>query len=136
MALRKVGKNESYSRKAEVKGKVVSFQHLTLHKKSNVHYLLDTAFDFTGVEEEKLLRLAGETLLIRWRTAFKDADAVDDNADKQTVKVSEMLAGRKPRMSKAEKVENLLEQMDPDEAAKMLAALQKKLKARGEAAKG
>lgn len=136
MALRKIGKNESYSRKAEVKGTVVTFDHLTLHKKSNVSYLLTTGFDFKDVPQETLLRLAGETLLIRWRTAFKDADAVDDNADKQVVKVAEMLAGRKPRMSKAEKVENLAANMTPEEIQKTIAALQAQVKARKEAAKG
>ena len=136
MALRKVGKNESYSRKAVVDKGVVFFEHLTLHKKSNVHYLLKTAFDFKDVPQDTILRLAGETLLIRWRTAFKDAETVDDNADNQTVKVVEWLKGKKPRMSKAEKVENLLESMSADEASKMLAALQKKLKDRAAAAKG
>lgn len=136
MALRKVGKNESYSRKAVVEKGVVSFEHLTLHKGSNVHYLLKTAFDFKDVAQDAILRLAGETLLIRWRTAFKDAEAVDDGADNQIVSVKEMLAGRKPRMSKSEKVENLLDSMSADEAQKMLASLQAKLKARKEASKG
>lgn len=136
MALQKIGKTETYSRKAEVKGTVVSFQHSTLHKGTKVHYLLNTGFDFKDVAQETILRLAGETLLIRWRTAFKDAETVDDAADKQVVKVAEMLKGRKPRMSKAEKVENLLESMSPDEAAAMLAALQKKIAQSKASAKG
>lgn len=125
MALRKVGKNESYSRQAAVDGQKVSFQHLTLHKGTNVHYLLNTGFDFTGVEPKTILRLAGETLLIRWRTAFKDAEAVDDSADHQIVKVADMLKGRKPRMSKSEKVENLAATMTPEEIARTIANLQK-----------
>lgn len=136
MALRKVGKNESYSRKASVDKGVVSFEHLTLHKKSNVHYLLNTSFDFANVPQETILRLAGETLLIRWRTAFKDADAVDDTSDKQVVKVAEWLKGKKPRMSKAERVENTFDDMTPEEQARVLKALQDKIRARKEAAKG
>jgi len=136
MSLKKVSKSESYSRQATVTGQVVKFQHLTLHKASNVHYLLNTAFDFTGVNPEAILRLAGETLLIRWRTAFKDAEAVDDAADNQVVKVAEMLKGRKPRMSKAEKVENLAASMTQEEIQKAIAALQAKVAKKDAARKG
>lgn len=134
--LKKVSKNESYSRTAKVEGQIVRFQHNTLHKVSNVHYLLNTAFDFTGVDAATILRLAGETLLIRWRTAFKDAETVDDSADNQVVTVREMLKGRKPRMSKGEKAINLVASMTPEEQAALLATLQAKVAKKEAARKG
>lgn len=134
--MKQVAKNESYSRKAIVEGNVAKFEHLTLHKASGGHYLLTTSFDFKDVAIEHILRLAGETLLIRWRTAFKDAETVDDTADKQVVSVKDMLANKKPRMSKAEKVENLAANMTPEEIARTIASLQATVKARKEAAKG
>lgn len=136
MALRKVSKSESYSRQAIVDKNTVKFQHLTLHKSSNVHYLLNTTFDFDKVDHKTLLRLAGETLLIRWRTAFKDAETVDDAADNQVVAVAAMLKGRKPRMSKADKVENLAATMSQEEIQKAIAALQAKVTQQQANAKG
>ena len=105
--MRKVTKATSVERTAVVQGQVVKFQHVTLNRPSNTKYVLQTAFDFAGVQQDQILRLAGETLLIRWRTAFKEADTIDDNADGQVVKVTKMLQGRKPRMSASQKVEKL-----------------------------
>lgn len=92
-------------------GSKVVMDHVTLHKASDVSYQLRTTFDFTGVEYKDILKLASETLVIRWRTAFKGAKTVDDIADNQLVNVRKMLSGSKPRMNKQEKVTNLLSSM-------------------------
>ncbi len=122
--MRQVKKGESVPRTAKVEGNRVFFQHLTLHKPSGVHYLLRTGFDFTGVPEEAIKRLAGETLLIRWRTAFKNAEKIDDSADNQLESVAKMLSGRKPRMTKAERADKLVQEMTSAERIALLQKLQ------------
>lgn len=122
--MKQVKKGESVSRTARVDGQKVFFQHVTLNRPSGVQYLLRTGFDFTGVPDEVVRRLAGETLLIRWRTAFKDAKKVDDAADNQLVSVVKMLAGRKPRLSKAERVEKLVPDLSAAEKIALLQRLQ------------
>jgi hypothetical protein len=96
-------------------GSRVVMDHVTLHKATDVSYQLRTTFDFAGVKYEDILKLASETLVIRWRTAFKGADKVDDEADHQTVSVAKMLKGNKPRMSKQAKVAKVLADMTPEE---------------------
>lgn len=95
-------------------GRVV-MDHVTLHKATDVSYQLRTTFDFEGVNYSDILKLASETLVIRWRTAFKGADKVDDAADNQTVSVKKMLTGSKPRMSKQDKVAKVLADMTAEE---------------------
>lgn len=109
-------------RSLEVNGDVVKVVHTTLHKASNQHYVLTTSFDYTGINRETLLRIATETLLIRWRTAFKGAETVDETADNQVVNVQKMLKGSRPRMSKADRATKVLADMSVDE--KRLVALQ------------
>jgi hypothetical protein len=120
--MKQVRKGETIARTAKVEGLKVWFQHLTLHKPSGAHYALRTGFDFANVPQEAILRLAGETLLIRWRTAFKNAEKIDDSADNQLNNVVKMLSGRKPRMTKTERAERLFEDMS---AAERIALLQK-----------
>lgn len=120
--MKQVKKGEAVSRTAKVEGNRVFFQHLTLHKATGARYLLRTGFDFDGVPADAIKRLAGETLLIRWRTAFKNAEKVDDTADNQLVSVVKMLSGRKPKMTKTERAEKLFDGMS---AAERIALLQK-----------
>lgn len=122
--LKQVKKGEAISRTAKVEGLKVWFQHLTLHKPSGVHYALKTGFNFDGVPQDAILRLAGETLLIRWRTAFKSAEKIDDSADNQLNSVVKMLTGRKPRMTKTERAERLFEDMSSAERIALLQKLQ------------
>lgn len=122
--MKQVKKGESVSRTARVEGQKVFFQHLTLHKPTGAHYLLRTGFDFAGVPQDAILRLAGETLLIRWRTAFKNAEKIDDSADNQVQLVTKMLQGRKPRMTKQERAEKLFEDMSSAEKLALLRKLQ------------
>lgn len=125
--MKQVKKGESISRTAKVDGNKVWFTHLTLHKPTGAHYALRTGFNFEGVSEEAIKRLAGETLLIRWRTAFKNAERIDDSADNQLVSVVKMLSGRKPRMTKAERAERLFEDMTGAERIALLQRLQAQL---------
>lgn len=98
----------AYERKATVNGAKVSFQHLTLHAATETFYLLNTTFDFSGVTQQQLLRLAGENRLIAWRTAFKGADKVDETADNQVVDVAKWLSKvRAPKMSTGDAITNL-----------------------------
>lgn len=119
-----IKKGEGYPRTTKVDGKKVFFEHSTLNKPSNVHYALRTGFNFENVPEDVILRLAGETLLIRWRTAFKNAEKIDSSADNQLVGVVKMLTGRKPRMSKAERAERLIQDMPAAERIALLQRLQ------------
>jgi hypothetical protein len=96
-------------------GSRVVMDHVTLHKATDVSYQLRTTFDFEGVRYSDILKLASETLVIRWRTAFKGADKVDDAADNQVVSVLKMLKGSKPRMSKQQQVAKVLADMSPEE---------------------
>lgn len=131
--MKQVKKGETISRTAKVEGQKVWFTHLTLHKPSGVHYALRTGFDFTGVPDEVVRRLAGETLLIRWRTAFKNAEKIDDSADNQLNNVVKMLSGRKPRMTKAERAERLVQDMTSAEKIALLQRLQAEVREREEA---
>jgi len=90
-----------------VKGDVVIMQHTTLHKATDTNYAMTTTFDFAGVSRDDILKCAAEMLLIRWRTAFKNSEAVDESSDNQTVKVVEMLAKGRKKLSKTEKVKKL-----------------------------
>ena len=120
------GKKAEYERKCSVDGTLVKFQHATFNKKTNRTYILTTDFDFTGVPHKTVERLAAETLLIRWRTAFKNAEKVDDSANGTVVKVTDMLKGRKPRMSREQRVVNeAVKITDPARIAEIIAALQK-----------
>lgn len=122
--MKAIGKKDSYERKASVEGSFVRFQHLTLHAASNTHYLLNTTFNFTDVPTSVLLRLAGENRLIAWRTAFKNADKVDDTADNQTVDVAKWLSkARAPRMSAGEAIVNLAGKLTKEQLAKAIAEL-------------
>lgn len=106
-----------------VSGNVVTMDHVTLHKASDTHWQLRTTFDFENVSRETILKLASETLLIRWRTAFKNAETVDETADNQVVNVEKMLKGSKPRMSKKDKLTRTLADMSQAERLEMLAHL-------------
>lgn len=119
-----IKKGEGYPRSVKVDGRKVFFEHSTLNKPSNVHYALRTGFNFENVPDDVILRLAGETLLIRWRTAFKNAEKIDSSADNQLVGVVKMLTGRKPRMSKAERAERLIQDMPAAERIALLQRLQ------------
>jgi hypothetical protein len=108
-----------------VTGDTVTCDHVTFHPPTDSHWQLRTTFDFTDVSRETMLRLASETLVIRWRNAFKNADAVDETADNQTVSVKEMLKGSKPRMSKKNKLVRDLSDMSELERLEVLAHLAK-----------
>lgn len=131
--MRIVTKESGYSRTVTNKGSQVWFEHATLHKASGNIYALRTGFDFANVPEDVIRRLAGETLLIRWRTAFKGAEHVDETADNKLVSVTKMLTGRKPRMSKGERIEKLSEEMSKAEKLALLKRLQASLETEGEA---
>jgi hypothetical protein len=115
MALKVVDPKKGGEKAVIVKDNIVVMDHVTLHKATDVHYQLRTTFDFEGVAHSDILKLASETLVIRWRTAFKGAEKVDDAADNQIVKVKDMLKGSKPRMSKQDKVAKVLADMTPEE---------------------
>jgi hypothetical protein len=112
-----LAKGQEAAKSTVVKGNVVTCVHSTLHKPTDTNYQLTTAFDFDGVGPDDILRLATETVLIRWRVAFKNAESVDDTSDNQTVKVKDMLKGAKPRMSKAARAAKVLSDMTPEEKA-------------------
>lgn len=130
--LKQVKKGETISRTAKVEGNVVWFNHLTKHRPSSVHYALRTGFDFANVPQSAILRLAGETLLIRWRTAIKDAEKVDDIVDNQLNSVVKMLTARKPRMSKAEQASALAKELSPDAKRALLKQLMAEIEPEGE----
>lgn len=88
-------------------GDVVTMRHTTLHKASGKHYELTTVFDFTGVSEESRTRMAAEMLLIRWRSAFKNAEAVTDAEDNQRIMVAAMLSKSRKKLSSKEKLARL-----------------------------
>ena len=90
-----------------VAGDIVTMQHTTYHKASDSHYGLTTTFDFADVDRDSIVKLAAECLLIRWRTAFKNAEKVSDADDNQRVKVAEMLAKGRRKLTLAQKVQKL-----------------------------
>lgn len=104
-------------------GSRVVMDHVTLHKATDEHYQLRTTFDFTDVDYKDVLRLAAETLVIRWRGAFKNADKVDETADNQIVNVKKQLRGAKPRMSREDKLTRIFAEMTKEEKAALLAQL-------------
>jgi hypothetical protein len=112
-----LAKGAEANKSTTVKGNVVTCVHSTLHKPSDTNYQLTTTFDFSDVGPDDILRLATETVLIRWRVAFKNADSVDDTSDNQVVKVKDMLKGAKPRMSKAARALKTLSEMSDEEKA-------------------
>jgi hypothetical protein len=105
----------------------VQCKHTTLHKASGKHFALSTTFDFTGVSEQDILKAATEMLLIRWRTAFKNAEKVDDSADNQHVMVSDMLRNNRPRFSKEERVNKAVQALSSDDKKALLAKLMAEL---------
>jgi len=121
--MKEVSKKFGGDKATIVKDNVVVMDHVTLHKASDKFYQLRTTFDYTDVPRETILALASETLLIRWRTAFKSADKVDETSDNQTVLVAKMLKGAKPRMSKGEKLTRLLSDMTREEKEAILLQL-------------
>ena len=130
--LKQVKKGETIARTAKVEGDTVWFNHLTKHRPSGVHYALRTGFDFANVPRAAILRLAGETLLIRWRTAIKDAEKVDDIVDNQLNSVVKMLTARKPRMSKAEQASALAKELSPDAKRALLKQLMAEIEPEGD----
>lgn len=90
-----------------VNGDVVSMRHTTLHKASGKHFELSTTFDFTGVSEGRKQKLAAEMLLIRWRSAFKNAEKVDESADNEIVMVADMLAKGRAKLTPKQRLERL-----------------------------
>lgn len=127
-----VHEGESVTRTAKVDGNTVRFQHVTLHRPSKRKYLLNTAFDFTGVAQPAILRLAAEALLIRWRTAFKIAKTVSDVDDNKVVSVSRMLTDRKPRKDVTTRVAELAGKMTKEQLLKAMAEVQARLDAASE----
>src|SRR6185295_7622373 len=108
-------KNSSDGEKARiVQGNTVLCKHTTLHKASGKYLNLMTSFDFEGVNQDRILKLAAETLLIRWRTAFKDADTIDEGADNQVIEVKSQKFG-KIRFTKAQKAAKAFEDMPVEE---------------------
>lgn len=117
-------KNSSDGAKARtVIGEKVVCKHTTLNKPSGKHYNLTTTFDFSEVTRARLLVLAAETVLIRWRHAFKDADTITDDADNQEVSSEDIMRGRAPRFSKAEQFEKYFQELDAEQRKVMLARL-------------
>lgn len=114
--MKKVDKKFGGDKSTVVQGDNVVCEHVTLHKATDTYWQLHTTFDFTGVSRETILKLAAETLVIRWRTAFKNADKIDEeSADNQVVSVVKMLKGSKPRMSKADRAAKTLADMSDAE---------------------
>ena len=122
--MRIVKKTDTFERTATVQDNKVKFCHTTLHKASDNTYALTTTFDFTGASQQDILRLAAETLLIRWRTTFKNADKVDDSADNTTVNVVKMLSGSKPKMTSEQRREKMISEMTTEEKIALIARLQ------------
>lgn len=125
--MREVKGKVSDSRSLTVLGNVATVVHTTLHKATEKHFELRTVFDFADVPQDRIIALATETLVIRWRTAFKNAETVDDSCEKETVKVKEMLKGKKPRMSRSAKAVSLMETMSKEDLQKLLQEQAKKL---------
>lgn len=105
--MRKVETKTGGEKATVVNGLVVKMQHTTYHKASDSHFAMTTSFDFADVSEEDIRKMAAEMLLIRWRTAFKNSEKVDEKADGETVKVAEMLKKSRSKLTLAEKVKRL-----------------------------
>jgi len=120
--MREVKSSADSAKSRVVKENIVTCQHVTMHKPSGKFYALTTSFDFTEVAHERLLRLAAETLLIRWRIAFKNADKVDDTADNQMVEVADLRTA-KPRFTKAQKAVKAFGDLSPEEKTILLEKL-------------
>jgi len=103
--MRKVDSKTGGEKATTLSGSVVTMQHTTFHKASDASYAMTTSFDFTGVPQEAIIKAAAEMLLIRWRTAFKNAEKLDETADNQTVNVLEMLSKGRKKLSSKEKLE-------------------------------
>ena len=103
--LRKVDSKTGGEKATVLSGSVVTMKHTTYHKATDASYAMTTAFDFAGVPQEAIIKAAAEMLLIRWRTAFKNAEALDESADGQTVSVKDMLAKGRKKLSAAEKLD-------------------------------
>lgn len=90
-----------------VNGDVVTMQHTTFNRATDSHYAMTTSFDFAGVSRDAILKLAAETLVIRWRTAFKTADDITDFEDGETIEVAAMLAKGRQKVSRVQKAQKL-----------------------------
>ena len=121
--MRTLKKGESYARQHDVQGNIVKFVHSTLNKPSGLVYVLTTSFDFANVAQRTILRWAGEALLIRWRTAFKNAKQVTEKADNEVVQVAKMLT-RKPRKDKVQAIGELAGKLTKEQLRKAIAELQ------------
>lgn len=111
---------------------LVRCRHTTLHQATGKYFNLTTTFDWKDVTPDDILKQATETMLIRWRTAFKDADTVDGDADNQVISVKQMLKGQRPKFTKAQRVERVVDSMTPDEKRALLQKLQAQLVEEGE----
>lgn len=105
--MREVDTKTGGAKATNVNGDVVTMRHTTLHKASGKHFELTTIFDFNKVSSPERTRLAAEMLLIRWRTAFKNAETVGEESDNEIVQVSEMLSRTRQKLSPREKLDRL-----------------------------
>ena len=102
--MRKVDSKTGGTKATTVNGSVVVMQHTTYHKATDASYAMTTTFDFQDVSADDIIKAAAEMYLIRWRTAFKNAEKLDETADGQTVKVAELIAKGRKKLSPAERL--------------------------------
>ena len=118
-----VVRNSSDGPKARiVQDNKVVCKHTTLHKATGKFYNLTTTFDFTDVSMARVLQLAAETLVIRWRTAFKNADKIDEGADNQVIEVKDLRFG-KIRFTRVQKAEKQFQDLTVEDKKALLAKL-------------
>ena len=70
----------------------------------------------------RVLQLAAETLVIRWRTAFKNADKIDEGADNQVIEVKDLRFG-KIRFTRVQKAEKQFQDLTVEDKKALLAKL-------------
>ena len=101
---------------------IVTCQHSTLHQPSGVVFELTTTLDFTDVSQSDILKLAADTVLIRWRGAFKKAK-VSDPEDIEAV--AEELSGfNNRRITVAKMLQRSRAKLTPEQRAAKIKAEQ------------
>lgn len=123
--MRLVKQGEKRNVGMKVDGQIVRVKHVTLNKPAKQHFELDWTFDFSGVPQHDLLRLAARGLVIDQRPKFKSEKSYQklEAWDNRQFNVTELLRREKVRKTREEKAAAALQDLDVEAQIAMLRKL-------------
>jgi hypothetical protein len=90
----------------------------------------DITFDFSNVSESEIMEQALKSLTITYQQQFRQSQDREKALAMTSgiVPVKDLIQGRRPRVSKAEKAEKAIETLSPEEKAALLEKLMQSMK--------